>query len=69
MRLMAENTIIPNDRIIVRKTEKWDESLRQIFIEAEEPWEIEVLRKAIENPQNSVYKHNPNILFTPYENR
>lgn len=55
MRLMAENTIIPNDRIIVRKTEKWDESLRQIFIEAEEPWEIEVLRKAIENPHTMLW--------------
>ena len=37
MVLMEENTIIPNENLIVRKIEKWDDSFVQIFMEAEEP--------------------------------
>ena len=50
MLLMAENHITPNDNLLVRKTKSWDPSFEQIFIEAEEPWETEVLRKSLGDP-------------------
>lgn len=50
MVLMAENSIIPNENIVVKQLNNWDESLKQIFIEAEEEWEIEVVKTAINHP-------------------
>ena len=50
MLLMAENHIKPNDNLLVRKTSIWDPSFEQIFTEAEEPWETEVLKRSLEDP-------------------
>jgi len=50
MVLMEENTIMPNENLVVKLLNTWDESLRQIFIEAEEPWEIEVTKTAMNDP-------------------
>lgn len=41
---LAENMINPNPEIEVRKLDTWDDSLTQVFLEAEEPWEIEVAK-------------------------
>lgn len=55
MVLMEENTIIPNENLAVRKIEKWDDSFVQIFMEAEEPWEIEVVKRALCNPNTALW--------------
>lgn len=44
---VAENKIVPNKEIEVRKEENWREELTQIFLEAEEPWEIDVARTSM----------------------
>ena len=55
MVLKEENTIVPNEKLVVKKTEKWDDSLVQIFLEAEEPWEIEVVKRALCNPNTVLW--------------
>ena len=47
---LAENMIRPNPEIEVRKLDRWDDSLMQVFLEAEEPWEIEVAKTEAGNP-------------------
>lgn len=44
---MADNQIKPNSSVEVITVSKWDDSLKQVFLEAEEPWEIPVLEKSI----------------------
>ncbi|MBO2516504.1 MAG: hypothetical protein CW338_04390 [Clostridiales bacterium] len=70
MLLTEENRIIPNPEITVKRIREWDASLEQIFLEAEEPWEIPVARKSSayagewmfaayigENPAGILYSH------------
>jgi len=46
---LAENEIVPSQNVKVRKLTGWDDSLRQIFLEAEEPWEIDVVKRSVKN--------------------
>ena len=55
MILAAENTIRPNESLVVRKMEKWDPSFKQVFTEAEEPWETEVLKKSMDSPDTVLW--------------
>ena len=47
----GENRIIPNPDIIVRKVSKWSIGIENVFIEAEEPWEIKVAKKTLDYPE------------------
>lgn len=50
MVLSEKNTIIPNPKIVVRKATEWeDEYGIEIFEKAGEPWEIDVVKKALMN--------------------
>ena len=42
-----ENRIIPNPDIEVRKVSEWSDGIENVFIEAEEPWEIKVAKKTL----------------------
>ena len=48
MFLKEKNTIVPNPQIEIRKVEKWTEEIENVFIEAEESWEIKVAKKTLE---------------------
>ena len=50
MLLTGKNTIVPNPEIQVCKVEKWDATIENVFLEAEEPWEIKVAQKTLEYP-------------------
>lgn len=50
MVLAEANTIAPNPFVTVKKVTEWDEEYgAEIFQKADEPWEIEVAKKAIQN--------------------
>ena len=51
MLLTGKNIIVPNQEIQVCKVEKWDEVIENVFLEAEEPWEIKVAKKTLEYPK------------------
>lgn len=55
MLLSAENKITPNQNLIVKKTKTWEASFEQIFEEAEEPWETEVAKKSLEDPNTVLW--------------
>ena len=55
MVLTAENRITPNENLVVRKVQSWDPSFEQVFTEAEEPWETEVLKKSLEDPNTALW--------------
>lgn len=55
MVLSEENTIVPNENLVVKKIEKWDDSFIQIFTEAEELWEIEVVKRALCNSNTAFW--------------
>ena len=55
MVLTEENTINPNKDLTVIKAEEWDESYTSIFLEAEEPWEIEVVKRSMEDPDSHLW--------------
>ena len=55
MVLTAENHIKPNESLTIRKTKEWDSSFEQIFTEAEEPWETEVLKKSLDDPNTTLW--------------
>lgn len=46
---LEENKIAPNNKVCVRKMDGWEDSLKQIFIEAEETWEIQVVKHSMKN--------------------
>ena len=50
MILKAGNHITPNKKLLVRRAESWDPSFEQVFTEAEEPWETEVLKNSLNDP-------------------
>lgn len=50
MVLSEKNVIVPNQEVVVQKVSTWkDEYAVEIFEKAEEPWEIAVAKKMIEN--------------------
>ena len=50
MILKSGNHITPNEKLLVRRAESWDPSFEQVFAEAEEPWETEVLKNSLNDP-------------------
>lgn len=46
---LEENKLTPPENISVRRVNAWSDDLKQVFIEAEEPWEIPVLERSIQN--------------------
>ncbi|BCN30980.1 GNAT family N-acetyltransferase [Anaeromicropila herbilytica] len=64
MVLSAESTIIPNGEIIVQKVSEWkNEYGVEIFEKAGEPWEIDVVKNALNNSNTlffvAFYKDKP----------
>ena len=55
MVLAGENTIVPNGTLTVRRIRSWDRSFEQIFAEAGEPWETEVARRSLEDPDTVLW--------------
>ncbi|MBR5420081.1 MAG: GNAT family N-acetyltransferase [Lachnospiraceae bacterium] len=51
----GENRIVPNPELEIVKIEKWDDELKTVFLEAEEPWEIEVARTSLDNPRSWMF--------------
>ena len=47
----AENMIIPDPDIKVRKVSVWNDEIENVFSEAEEPWEIRVAEKTLDYPE------------------
>ena len=45
------NRIIPNPEIVVRKVSEWSGAIENVFVEAEEPWEILVAKKTLAYPK------------------
>lgn len=45
------NRIIPNPEIVVDKVSEWSDEIENVFIEAEEPWEIMVAKKTLAYPK------------------
>ena len=59
-----ENRLVPNPDIMVKRVTEWEEAFAtEIFEKAEEPWEIEVAKKMIKNPNTmffaAYYKDHP----------
>ena len=44
------NRIILNPEIVVRKVSEWSDAIENVFVEAEEPWEILVAKKTLAYP-------------------
>lgn len=53
--LVGENSIDRNQKLVVKRVTKWDDKLRSIFVLADEPWEIEVAKKTINNKNSIVF--------------
>lgn len=51
MFLAGENRIIPDPKIEVRRVTEWDQGIENVFLEAEEPWEIMVAEKTLGCPE------------------
>ena len=45
-----ENRITPDPDIMVRKESEWSDGIENVFMEAEEPWEIKVAKKTLDYP-------------------
>ena len=61
---MEENKLKTNPEISVKRVTEWEETFAtEIFEKAEEPWEIEVAKKMIKNPNTiffvAYYKNQP----------
>ena len=57
---LDENKLTPPENISVRRATSWSDDLKQVFIEAEEPWEIPVLEKSIQNEKYSCFRSDFN---------
>ena len=55
-----ENRIIPNPDITVRKVSEWSDGIENVFIEAEEPWEIKVAKKTLDCPESWMFAASMN---------
>ena len=58
------NRLVPNPEITVKRVSEWDDSFAsEIFVKAEEPWEIGVAKRMIKNPNTvflvAYYKEQP----------
>ena len=51
MLLVSENNIIPNSEIIVKRVLEWSDEIENVFVEAEELWEIMVAKKTLAYPK------------------
>ena len=51
----GSNKIVPNPDLKIIKIEKWDDELKTVFLEAEEPWEIEVAKVSLNNPNSWMF--------------
>ena len=49
------NRIIPNQEIVVRKVSEWSDAIENVFVEAEEPWEILVAKKTLAYPKTWMF--------------
>lgn len=61
---LKENKLVTNPEISVRRVTKWEDAFAtEIFEKAEEPWEIDVAKKMIQNPNTmffvAYYKNHP----------
>lgn len=55
-----ENRIIPNPDITVRIVSEWSEGIENVFIEAEETWEIKVAKKTLDCPESWMFAASVN---------
>ena len=55
-----ENRIIPNSDITVRIVSEWSDGIENVFIEAEEPWEIKVAKKTLDCPETWMFAASMN---------
>jgi GNAT superfamily N-acetyltransferase len=51
----GEDKIVPNPDLEIVKIEKWNDELTTVFLEAEEPWEIEVAKVSLNNPRSWMF--------------
>lgn len=51
----GENKIIINHDIEIVKISRWSDEIENVFLEAEEPWEIKVAKKSLEHPQSWMF--------------
>ena len=56
----GENKIVPNPELEVLKIETWDDELKTVFLEAEEPWEIDVARTSLDDPGSWMFAAREN---------
>ena len=56
----GENKIVPNPDIEIVKIEMWDDELKTVFLEAEEPWEIKVAKKTLDCPESWMFAASMN---------
>ena len=54
------NRIVPNPELDIVKIDKWDDELTTVFLEAEEPWEIDVAKVSLNNPGNWMFAARKN---------
>ena len=55
MLLSDKNRIIPNPEIVVKKISEWSDEIENVFVEAEEPWEIMVAKKTLAYPKGWMF--------------
>ena len=56
----GENKIVPNPELEVLKIETWDDELKTVFLEAEDPWEIDVARTSLDDPGSWMFAAREN---------
>ncbi len=49
------NAIIPNPEISVKRVLEWSDEIENVFVEAEEPWEIMVAKKTLAYPKTWMF--------------
>jgi GNAT superfamily N-acetyltransferase len=52
---LGENNISPNPELEVKKVSEWSEEIENVFLEAEEPWEIQVAKKTLSQPKTWMF--------------
>ena len=51
----GKNLIIPNPEITVKRVSEWSDGIENVFVEAEEPWEIQVAKKTLDDPRGWMF--------------
>ncbi len=49
------NTIVPNPEIAVKRVSEWSDEIENVFVEAEEPWEIIVAKRTLAYPKTWMF--------------